>query len=97
MKKTSEMREEKGMQIKHIQDGDNRRRVVVDGKTIGWITKWYKSDAVNKTGIKMFSAKPIGISVVKHDCETYKSAEAYILGYHSEALSGWTKNERGTR
>jgi len=66
------------MQIEHIQDGDDRRRMVVDGVTLGWITKWYKSD------IKMFAAKPIGLSVAKHDCETYKSAEAYILGYHSD-------------
>ena len=75
------------MKIEHILDGnDNRRRMVVEGKTLGWITKWYKSDAVNKTGIKMFSAKPIGLSAVKHDCETYKSAEAYILGYHEDVL-----------
>lgn len=74
------------MQIEHIPDGDNRRRMVVDGVTLGWITKWYKSDSVNRTGIKMFSAKPIGLSVMKHDCETYKSAEAYILGYHSEVV-----------
>lgn len=81
---TNEMRDQ--MQIEHIQDGDNRRRMVFNGQTLGWITTWYKSDAVNKTGIKMFSAKPIGLSAVKHDCETYKSAEAYILGYHSEVL-----------
>ncbi len=69
--------------IEYVLDGsDNRRRMVVDGRTLGWITKWYKSDAVNKTGIKMFSAKPIGSAPARHDCESHKSAEAYILGYH---------------
>ncbi len=68
--------------IEHKQDGNNRRRMVVNGVTLGWITKWYKRDSLNHTGIKMYSAKPIGLSAVRHDCETYKSAEAYILGYH---------------
>ncbi len=75
-------------EIRHIQDGDNRRRMVIDGNTVGWITKWHKRDVVNNTGIPMFSAKPIGLSVAKHDCETFRSAEAYILGYFEDADGG---------
>jgi hypothetical protein len=69
------------MQIEHLQDGNDRRRMIVDGQTVGWITKWYRADPVNQTGVKMFSAKPIGASVAMHDCDSYKSAEAYIIGY----------------
>ena len=68
--------------ITSILDGDNRRRVMLNGKTIGWVTKWYERDRLNGTGIPRFSAKPIGLSVPRHSCETYSSAVAYILGYH---------------
>lgn len=70
--------------IVSIKDGNNRYRLCVDGITYGWITKWHKSSYVNKTGIKMFSAKPIGLSTPKHDCDTYDQAKAYILGYFNK-------------
>ena len=67
--------------IESIRDGDNRYRVVREGATIGWVTKWYERDALNNTGIKRFHAKPIGLSVSRTNCETYASAIAYIVNY----------------
>lgn len=69
------------MNIKSINDGDNRRRVTLDGNTIGWITKWYERDEVNNTGVPRYSAKPIGLGVARHNCETYSSALAYLRCY----------------
>ncbi len=68
------------MKIEHILDGsDNRRRIVVDGATIGWITKWYETDKVNQTGIKRFAAKPLGACPARVNCDSMSSAEAYLL------------------
>jgi hypothetical protein len=69
-------------EIQSVLDGDGRYRVVRDGVILGWITKWYETDAVNKTGIKRFSAKPMGLGMARHDCETYSSALGYLVGYH---------------
>lgn len=41
-----------------------------------WTVLWLLPSAIAATILGM----------LKHDCETYKSAEAYILGYHSEAV-----------
>lgn len=68
--------------VEHINDGDNRRRLVLNGQTLGWITKWHERDAVNDTGVPRFYAKPIGASVA-HNCESYSSAVAYIRNYLS--------------
>ncbi len=76
----------KELKVEHILDGDNRRRVVFKGITLGWITKWYQRDALNETGIKRFLANPIG-SGQRLDCETYQSAVAFILGYHEDFIS----------
>jgi hypothetical protein len=62
--------------IEHIQDGRNRLRVVINGKTLGWIYK----------GNEVFTARPIGLSQ-PHTCKSIASADAYILGYHSEAIT----------
>lgn len=66
---------------KSINDGDNRRRVTLHGSTIGWITKWHQRDKVNDTGVPRFSAKPLGVGIARHDCRTYASAVAYLVGY----------------
>ncbi len=67
--------------IKHILDGnDDTHKMTVDGRTVGWIVKWYRRDALNNTGIKMFRANPLGGVPAKNDCPTYRSAEAYLLG-----------------
>lgn len=68
--------------IELIRDGDTRYRVVTDKLlTIGWIEVWHMTDEVNRTGIKRFSARPVGASVAKHDCESSSSAVAYIKNY----------------
>jgi hypothetical protein len=67
--------------VEGIRDGDDRYRVVRNGSTIGFITKWYERDSLRSTGIKRFHAKPIGCSIARPNCETYSSAVAYIIAY----------------
>lgn len=64
-----------------ILDGDDRYRIRIDGHVVGWVTKWYLRDAVNSTGIKRFSAKPMGLGIARHECETFSSAVAYLRGH----------------
>ena len=68
---------DKKINIERILDEEGKQRIVVDGKTFGWITKWYKSKKVNETGIKMFLAESVIYG--KKSFETYKKAEDYIL------------------
>jgi len=66
--------------IDSIRDGDNRYRVVRDGATLGHVTVWYQRHRVNSTGVKRFRSKPLG-AAPPHDCDTYSSAIAYMVGY----------------
>lgn len=70
-------------ELRIIQDGDLRRRVVraSDGFVLGWILKWYKTDQVNRTGIKMFRAEPSGHSVDGIDFDRFQSALGYLDHY----------------
>lgn len=64
-----------------VRDGDSRYKVV-DAKTgmvVGWIESWYRRDAVNGTGIKMWRASVLCGGVIRHDCESYSSALSAIL------------------
>ena len=58
---------------------DGRCKVVKDGAIMGWVTKWHKRELVNETGVAFFSAKPVGDSPARHNCETQSSALAYLL------------------
>lgn len=69
------------MDIELVKDGIDRYRLVVNGQTLGWIHKWYKREALNETGVKLYRAKPIGLAEDRYDCPTLESAKAYILGY----------------
>lgn len=72
--------------IKTTQDGDAWYRVngTRNGEVVllGWVEKWYETDAVNKTGIKRFAARPAG----HHNsgnlrCESLQSALGFLKGY----------------
>jgi hypothetical protein len=64
-----------------LDGSDDRYRISKGDRILGWVTRWYKSDRVNATGIKMFSAKPLGPGIARHECETFSSATAYLEGY----------------
>lgn len=69
------------MELKTTRDGDNRYRVTAEcGRTVGFITKWYETHAVNKTGVPRFRANPIG-SPSRDDCESMSSAIKYMEAF----------------
>lgn len=57
----------------------DRQQVVDGGEIVGWVTVWHDRKALNETGVKMFSAKPVGPHPARHDYKTRDSAENYIL------------------
>jgi hypothetical protein len=67
-------------EITVMQDGDDSRRItrVSDGFVLGWIRKWYETDAVNKTGIKMFRAEPAGHAGSGCSFDRFQSAVGFL-------------------
>ncbi len=81
---------EKITDVTTIQDGDMRRKVygVRKGEKVllGWTEKWHETDAVNKTGIKRFAARPAGHeNSGRLDCESLQSAIGFLVGYWEAA------------
>ncbi len=73
---------ENPMELTTILDGDNSHRVTrSDGFVLGWIRKWYQTDAVNKTGIKMFRAEPAGHANSGASFDKFQSALGFLEHY----------------
>ncbi|HKT90112.1 MAG TPA: hypothetical protein VJQ59_16825 [Candidatus Sulfotelmatobacter sp.] len=65
--------------VRAILDGDNAHRIVrSDGFVLGWIRKWYQTDQVNKTGIKMFRAEPAGHANSGANFNRFQSALGFL-------------------
>ncbi len=69
------------MALQSVRDGDNRYKVLGDnGRTVGFVHKWYQPDPRNGTGIPRFRAVPLGQPECNH-CESLSSAMAYLAAF----------------
>lgn len=68
------------MEIQVIRFDDTSYRVYKDLRLLGHVNVWYERNGKVNNGRKRFAAVPF-MGPARIDCETFSSAQAYLLAF----------------